>query len=197
MSAPRLRSPQTPPWVNRLISSSRFERRLAEIDLELMCAAPAHPETLGKLERFHRTLKEWLHDRGPASDLEQLQRLLERFRSHYNQERPHQGIDDLTPAERYWPTQIPVEPLGELTLADQHQASYPARALVRNVSKNGMIAFKGMRIGVGRRYAGANLRLVPLGQLVHIYHGSELLSIAALDRNRYYQPQATWPTRRR
>jgi transposase InsO family protein len=174
-----------------------FERRLGEVGVELICAAPAHPETLGKLERFHRTLKEWLHDQGPASDLEQLQRLLDRFRTHYNEERPHQGISDLTPAERYWPTPVPVEPLGELTLADQQQPSYPARALVRNVSKNGMIAFQNMRIGVGRRYAGANLRLVPLGELVHIYYDSELIRVAALDRRRYYQPQTTKSTRGR
>jgi transposase InsO family protein len=174
-----------------------FERRLAEVGVELICAAPAHPETLGKLERFHRTLKEWLHDERPAADLEQLQVLLDRFRTHYNQERPHQAIGDLTPAERYWPTPIPVEPLGELTLADQQQPAYPARALVRNVSSNGMIAFQGMRIGVGRRYAGANLRLVPLGELVHIYYDSELVRVAALDRSRYYQPQATKRTRRR
>jgi transposase InsO family protein len=77
-----------------------FERRLAEVGVELICAAPAHPETLGKLERFHRTLKEWLHDEGPASSLEQLQVLLDRFRKHYNDERPHQGIGDVTPAER-------------------------------------------------------------------------------------------------
>jgi transposase InsO family protein len=173
-----------------------FERRLGEVGVELICAAPAHPETLGKLERFHRTLKEWLQDEQPANDLEQLQLLLDRFRSHYNQQRPHQGIGDLTPAERYWPTPIPVEPLGELTLAQQQQPVYPARALVRNVSSNGMIAFQGMRIGVGRRYAGANLRLVPLGELVHIYYGNDLLRIAALDRRRYYQPQATGRTRR-
>ena len=114
----------------------------------------------------------------------------------YNWHRPHQGIGDLTPAERYWPTPVPVEPLGELTLAQQQQPRYPARALVRNVSSNGMIAFQNMRIGVGRRYSGANLRLVPLGELVHIYYGSELIRVAALDRRRYYQPQATGRTRR-
>jgi transposase InsO family protein len=174
-----------------------FERRLAEVGVELICAAPAHPETLGKLERFHRTLKEWLHDEGPASDLEQLQVLLDRFRRHYNEERPHQGIGDLTPAERYWPTPAPERKLGELTLADQGQPTYPARAILRNVSSNGMIAFQNMRIGVGRRFAGANLRLVPLGELVHIYYGSELVRVAALDRRRNYQPQGTRRTRRR
>ena len=59
-----------------------FERKPAEVD-ELINAAPAHPQTLGKLERFHRTLKEWLVDEGPPSHPEQLPALLERFRSHY------------------------------------------------------------------------------------------------------------------
>ena len=42
-----------------------FERRLRQVGVELINAAPAHPQTLGKLERFHRTLKEWLADEGP------------------------------------------------------------------------------------------------------------------------------------
>jgi transposase InsO family protein len=68
-----------------------FERKLAEVGVELINAAPAHPRTLGKLERFHRTLKEWLAEEGPALDLEHLQLLLDRFRSHHNGERPHHG----------------------------------------------------------------------------------------------------------
>ena len=74
-----------------------FERKLAEVGVELINAAPAHPQTLGKLERFHRTLKEWLDDEGPAADLEHLQLLLDRFRSPYNEKRPHQGIGNQTP----------------------------------------------------------------------------------------------------
>jgi transposase InsO family protein len=58
-----------------------FERRLAEVGVELINAAPAHPQTLGKLERFHRTLKEWLQDEGPPTDLEHLQLQLDRFRA--------------------------------------------------------------------------------------------------------------------
>jgi transposase InsO family protein len=57
-----------------------FERRLAEAGVELINAPPAHPQTLGKLERFHRTLKQWLADERPALDLEHPQLLLDRFR---------------------------------------------------------------------------------------------------------------------
>src|SRR6266571_4536065 len=81
-----------------------FERRLAGLGVELINSAPQHPQTLGKLERFHKSLKEWLADEGPPRDLPHLQELLDRFRAHYNEDRPHQGISDLTPAERYRPS---------------------------------------------------------------------------------------------
>jgi transposase InsO family protein len=75
-----------------------FERSLTELDVELINSTAYLPETLGKLERFHRTLKEWLTGEGPACDLAHLQELLDGFRFHYNRERPHQAIGNLTPA---------------------------------------------------------------------------------------------------
>lgn len=36
-----------------------FETSLADLGVEMINSAPYHPQTLGKLERFHRTLKEW------------------------------------------------------------------------------------------------------------------------------------------
>jgi transposase InsO family protein len=63
----------------------------------LFNSAPYHPQTLGKLERLHRTLKEWLADEDPAETLEHLQELLDGFRIHYNPQRSHEGIDDHTP----------------------------------------------------------------------------------------------------
>jgi len=169
-----------------------FERRLAEVGVELICAAPAHPQTLGKLERFHRTLKEWLHDQGPASDLDELQTLLDRFRTHYNQERPHQGIGDLTPAERY----LPATPLGELTLAEPDKPDYPKHLLVRKVGPHGDVGYDGLIIGLGRRWAGAHVRIDPVDKLIHIYHGDELLRTLLPDRNRVYQSRNLRPKRR-
>lgn len=43
-----------------------FERSLSELGVQLINARPYHPQTVGKLERFHRTLKDWLADEGPA-----------------------------------------------------------------------------------------------------------------------------------
>lgn len=160
-----------------------FERKLAEVGVQLINAAPAHPQTLGKLERFHRTLKEWLEDEGPAVDLEHLQLLLDRFRSHYNQERPHQGIGDATPAERYLPGPTPATPLAEPALAEtESRPDYPPHSLLRKVWRNGVVSYDGMAITLGKRYAGATVRIVEVGELVHAYLGDELIRVLAPDR---------------
>jgi transposase InsO family protein len=178
-----------------------FERRLAETGVELINSRPYHPETLGKLERFHRTLKEWLADEGPAQDLTQLQALLDRFRLHYNQERPHQGIGDLTPAERY---QLGFElvhgtPPPALKLPNTQTAeapSYPPHAILRRVSARGETCFEAMDIQLGRRFARASVRVVPLGELIHIYHNQDLIRALVPDRSKRHQPLGR-PARRK
>lgn len=166
-----------------------FERRLAEAGVELINAAPAHPQTLGKLERFHRTLKEWLREEGPPLDLEHLQLLLDRFRDHYNRERPHQGIGNRTPAERYLPDSSSVEPLGELTLAEARETpSYPPHAIVRKVDGRGVVAYDGLSIIIPRRYAGATVRILEVGELVHVYLDDELVRALVPDRSKRHQP---------
>jgi transposase InsO family protein len=165
-----------------------FQRRLAQIGVQLINAAPAHPQTLGKLERFHRTLKEWLADEGPALDLEQLQLLLDRFRQHYNGERPHQGIGNATPAERYLPGPPPPAPPVEQALAerDTSRAEPPATAL-RTVSPSGIVRYNGLAIIVGRRFAGARVQVAEIGQLLQIRFGEELVRVLVPDRSRPYQ----------
>jgi transposase InsO family protein len=165
-----------------------FERKLAEVGVELINAAPSHPQTLGKLERFHRTLKEWLSDEGPAADLEHLQLLLDRFCSHDNDERPHRGIGNLTPAERYLPPPGPAAPPGELEPAQAEGApDYPPYSLTRKVWDNGVVGYQRLAVNVGRRYRGATVRIVEVGELLHVYLGDELIHVAALDHNCRYQ----------
>jgi transposase InsO family protein len=163
-----------------------FERRLAEVGVELLTSAPYHPQTLGKLERFHRTLKEWLEDEGPASDLAGLQVLLDRFRAHYNEARPHQGISDLTPAERYR-GEARTGKLEAPALAPHAEPSYPPRAIVRKVASNGVFCYCKAYINIGMRYAGARVRIVEEGPIVHVYYGDELVRSLAPDRARRYQ----------
>lgn len=161
-----------------------FETNLRDLGVELINAAPYHPQTLGKLERFHRTLKEWLSDEGPAWDLEHLQELLDGFRFHYNRHRPHQGIDDATPAERYDPGG-PTENLPEPPTI--RTPEYPPHSILRRVTATGNIGYQKKLIQVGYRWAGATVRVITVGDLTHIYYGETLIRVLAIDPHRYYQ----------
>jgi transposase InsO family protein len=64
-------------------------------------ARPYHPQTCGKVERFHQTMKKWLRAQPPATSLGMLQRQLTRFVAYYNTARPHRALARRTPAQAY------------------------------------------------------------------------------------------------
>ena len=176
-----------------------FEKSLNDLGVEMVNSAPYHPQTLGKLERFHRTLKEWLQDEGPVFDLDHLQELLDGFRHHYNRRRPHQGIGDATPAERYDTEPTDTNVIQLPTPDEMTEPAYPQHAFVRKVGATGNIGFRGKLIQVGIRFAGGRVRVIEIERLVHIYHGDTLIRILTINPDRYYQPKPGKepPTQRR
>lgn len=74
---------------------------LMEQDIIVGHSRPFHPQTQGKDERFHRTLKAEALGGPPFEDLDQAARALERWRGVYNTQRPHQAIGMIPPIERY------------------------------------------------------------------------------------------------
>ena len=66
-----------------------------------MHSRPYHPQTCGKVERFHQTLKRFIARQEPASTIAELQAHLDRFRDYYNGVRPHRAIGRSTPAEAF------------------------------------------------------------------------------------------------
>jgi RNA-directed DNA polymerase len=69
-------------------------------NMEHVCGAPYHPQTQGKIERWHQTLKNRIlleHYYLPGD----LERQLEAFVQHYNYARYHESLDNLTPADVY------------------------------------------------------------------------------------------------
>jgi len=78
-----------------------FEYLLAYLGIRQKNGAPGHPQTQGKIERFHQTLKRWLGQQPAATDLAGLQAQLEAFRLVYNEQRPHRAIGRATPGEAY------------------------------------------------------------------------------------------------
>jgi transposase InsO family protein len=149
-----------------------FERQLHALGVTLLHARPYHPQTCGKLERFHRTMKEWLAERPPARSREKLQALLDEFRTEYNEERPNQGIDDVTPAERYNVVHPEVD--HDLT-SPRDQVTYPAGAILRKVSSCGNLSFHRHMIKVGSEWKLVTLRVAVIEGVVHLFHGEQLV----------------------
>lgn len=161
-----------------------FERRLRDAGPRLINGTPGNAQGRGKIERLHRTMKEWVFDEGPPSTIAELQRSLDRFREHYNDERPHQGLpDDCTPAERYFPTEPAV-----LDDPPPEEPAYPAGAVVRTATKTGAITYRTKVIGVGVRWAGHRLRVVDVAEQTQVWYGGRLVRSLTIDPGRRYQP---------
>ena len=78
-----------------------FEYLLSDLGVIQKNGSPGHPQTQGKIERFHQTLKKWLSQQIPAPSIEHLQEQLDEFRSIYNTQRPHRALEMKTPAMSY------------------------------------------------------------------------------------------------
>lgn len=106
---------------------------------------PYHPQTLGKDERFHRTLNAELLTRRSFSDLHATQRAFDAWRDIYNFERPHEALGGNTPAKHYRPSPRAFsETLPPIEYAPDCQ--------VRKVDQTGYISFKGHRLRVGKAF---------------------------------------------
>jgi transposase InsO family protein/transposase-like protein len=81
---------------------SAFDKVLDREGIRHVLARAHHPETVGKCERFWDTIKTELWDRIHPKDLEEARARLAHYVAHYNHFRPHQALDGLTPADRFF-----------------------------------------------------------------------------------------------
>lgn len=82
---------------------TQFERFLMDLDISPIHGRIMHPQTQGKIERFHRTLKEEALRTSPAN-MEDARRVLDNFRWRYNEIRPHHALGMKTPGSVYQPS---------------------------------------------------------------------------------------------
>ena len=145
---------------------------------------PYHPQTCGKLERAHQTLKKWLAKQPPARTLAELQRQLDAFRAYYNYQRPHRALGGDTPAERFYatpaagPADTPIDlpTLPRLTIA------------TRQVSKQGRLNANNVAIGLGTAWAGSELTVITYGRRVLILNSTTLVRVVTLEPGRSNYP---------
>jgi transposase InsO family protein len=74
-----------------------FETNLRVVGVQPIASTPFHPQTCGKVERFHQTLKKWLRKHPLVETLEQLQHQLDAWVEHYNHHRPHRSLKRCSP----------------------------------------------------------------------------------------------------
>ena len=76
-----------------------FERNLHALGIRTLHSRPHHPQTCGKVERFHQTQQRWLAAHPTPATIEDLQLFLDEFRDIYNHQRPHRSLGRQRPAD--------------------------------------------------------------------------------------------------
>ena len=115
---------------------------------------PYHPQTMGKDERFHRTLNMELLSRHRFEDLVACQRRFDRWRNSYNLERPHESLKMDVPAQHYQPSQrVFPETLPAI--------DYGSAETVRRVQAKGEVFFKGHVFRISKALRGYPVALRP------------------------------------
>ncbi|OBF61025.1 transposase [Mycobacterium sp. 852002-51971_SCH5477799-a] len=90
-----------------------FERLLASLGITQKNGHPGHPQTQGKIERFHQTLKRWLAARPRPATLAELQTLLGAFQILYNTARAHRAHPARTTPEQAYHARPKAHPTGQ------------------------------------------------------------------------------------
>jgi len=152
---------------------------------------PYHPQTCGKVERFHQTEKKWLTAQSRATGLAMLQRQLSRFQAYYNTVRPHRALGRRTPAQAYAarPKAVPTGPI------------IPAHYRVRHdkIDTGGSVTVRHNsrlhHIGLGARHAGTPITLLIDDLHIRVIgrHTGQLIRELTLDPTRDYQPRGLPP----
>lgn len=144
-----------PPWGG----AEAVEHGLTELNVWMIRlgvlvshSRPHHPQTNGKIERFHRTLNAEVIAGHNYADHQQVQRAFDRWRRIYNYERPHEALGMQTPVQRYRPSpfRMPRKPPA---------IQYRSDDIVINVAAQGYMRFKGRKWPICRALGGLPIAL--------------------------------------
>lgn len=146
-----------PPWGNRgEYRYTVFTAWLMRLGIKVSHSRPLHPQTLGKDERFHRTMKAEILADCVDKPLGQCQRLFNRWRTEYNTERPHESLRMDVPASCYRISKRPFPeklPTVEYELHDEVRKVYD--------KGKGFISFRGKEYRIGKAFAGQRVAVRP------------------------------------
>lgn len=166
--------------------ATAFEVELLSLGIELKHSRPGHPQTCGKIERFHQTLKLFLAKQPPAATIAQLQWQIDRFATYYNQIRPHRALNRITPQAAYQ-ARDKARPAGP-----KQEPGKRVRVRQDRVDKEGKLTLRHAgrlhHIGVGRDHRDKRVIMLIAGLEIRILtRQGELLRQLTLDPTKDYQ----------
>ncbi|WP_300266560.1 IS481 family transposase [Microbacterium sp.] len=173
-----------------------FEHLLPVLGVKQKNGKPNHPQTQGKIERFHQTQKRWLSQQPTATTILELQAQLDRLRTEYNEHRPHRALDRATPSQTYHATPKTLPAKGRLP--DRYRLRYD------RVDTDGHVSIRRAgrmhHLGIGRRHTGKRVLAITDETSVTVTHldTGEILSEHTIAPTRGYwrnqlQPPGRWP----
>jgi transposase InsO family protein len=180
---------------NGAIFTAESRQGACAIELELLAlgidykhSRPYHPQTCGKVERFHQTLKRWLAKQRRAATIAALQAQLDRFRTYYNTVRPHRALNRRTPSQAFAARAKAKPRRRPITVPAEHRVRRDRIDTGGNVTLR--YHSRLLHLGVGRRHAGSRVLLLVNDRDVRVINNDgELLAEFTIDPTKTYQPQ--------
>jgi Transposase and inactivated derivatives len=148
-----------------------FDRICRENGIDHLLTAPRRPTTTGKIERFHRTMRQEFLTGRVFGDLATAQDELDAWVASYNTQRPHSALDMATPADRFSVTD-PGRPVETSALLDARSGD---DWISRKITTNGVISVAWQEISCGKHRAGRRVDIHVQGPTLQIWDGDELI----------------------
>jgi transposase InsO family protein len=163
---------------------------LARLGITFKHSRPYHPQTCGKVERFHQTVKKYVTNYRPARSIPALQTRLDTFRGYYNDIRPHRAKNRSTPKAAF-DARVKAEPTGTpIRNAGEFRIRYD------RVDQTGKVTLRYAghlrHLGIGRAHKGRHVLLLVHDRDVRVINSDgEPIATFRIDPARHYQARNT------
>jgi transposase InsO family protein len=159
----------TPWWgTTSEIGLSQLSVALLKQGIRLTYSGIGHPQTQGKVERFHRTLNQEIHRRGAPEIINSWTKLLNSIRRDYNEKRPHEALRMRPPSAVYKPSTRQFNP-------NPREWDYPPGSNVVTVKHSGVISYRNRAYLVSQALEGERVAIQRLGTKLAVTYRNTLL----------------------